>query len=105
MLSCCGGRDTDRRVVRGRSNGLTLRMTEQLGLQIPAAIFALLFPFHLDAMRVGIGIVADAGQLPGDSRMRPPAGDLKAAGLNLPRNVVARPGSADGHQLNHSQSD
>ena len=55
-----------RRRYRVIADGLLLRRTEEFRMQVLSPFLRGLFFFHLNAMCIGIGIVADPRNLPGD---------------------------------------
>ena len=52
-------------------NARFVRMVEQLGMQIMALVGLVFLHFQGDAVRVGPGVLPNAGHLPGDLYVRP----------------------------------
>src|SRR5580704_6851336 len=69
-----------RRWIANRLLGLR---SEQFGMQVMPLLLRRLFYFHLDAVGVGVGVVANARHLPGDfySRLAGLDGEAVAADL------------------------
>lgn len=74
------------------------RLAQFHRVQVESALAGRLWLLHRDAVRVGVGVLADAGHLPGDLQTRRAAGDLEAVILHLVRHVERRP-AADGGEL------
>jgi hypothetical protein len=47
-------------------NGQIRRRSEQFRMQIPPALFGRLVFFDLNAIRIGVGVLPDPSDLPGD---------------------------------------
>ena len=61
-----------------RIAGLAIAAGHGIRLQVLAALVCRLMHLNGGAMHIGIGVMANAGHLPGDLRVGLTAGDLKA---------------------------
>src|SRR5580700_36512 len=76
-----------RRWIANRLLGLR---SEQFGMQVMPLLLRRLFYFHLDAVGIGVGVVANARYLPGDFPGRLASGNAEAVPRNFACDVEAR---------------